>query len=63
MNYWEIFADNLSKAGRNWGYVSRFNEVASVFVCLDHVARRIVNTNHRIGSSGEGKNSAAFQRR
>jgi len=38
-------------------------EIASVFVCFDDVASRIVNTNHRIGSSGEGKNSAAFQRR
>ena len=22
MKYWEIFADNLSKAGWSWGYVS-----------------------------------------
>jgi hypothetical protein len=79
VKYWEIIADNLSKAGWSWGCVSAidskgrtiwikdahrgddqrflvyaderltaFLELASVFVCLDHITGFIENANHSI---------------
>ena len=38
----------IGAAGAILARRSRFNEVASVFVCCEHVASFIINTNHGI---------------
>ena len=41
MKYWEIIADNLSKAGWSWGWVSTINsDGQTIFVVDAHRRRR-----------------------
>jgi hypothetical protein len=46
--YWEIIADNLSKAGWSWGYVSAIDSNGRTIWVVDAQRRRVARADEKL---------------